>query len=303
MKCFRLPNPKINRFLRKGQARFLIVAPSFTHRSAGVRALYRLCHHLNRAGYPSAVVPMPNHRIEDYSTWFVYGYEGATDNAVVIYPEIISGNPYEATKVVRWVLNDPGLLGGEKYYTDNEIVFVYDPQKIDIVNNAIKSPIGLNRVLWVGVVDPDIIYPDSKVEKKMDCSFCNKGHSLSVQFPLDPSLGVLRLEDLTPDAVSLGNVLRQTRTLYSYDHYSNILREAAICGCNVRVIDSKGVWHDPEHCDCQLNTVWWPDFRKNYKKQFHNSSIVHHFISQLPSSWSIRRQPWLWRLMSASAAK
>ncbi|NOU45709.1 MAG: hypothetical protein HOO86_01460 [Bacteroidales bacterium] len=299
MKHLRLPKHQINRFLPNGQAQFLIVTPSFTHRSAGVRALYRLCHHLNRSGYPSAVIPMPGQSIADYSSWFVYGYAGEINNAVVIYPEIISGNPYEATHVVRWVLNEPGLLGGDKYYADNEIVFVYDSQKIDIANTAIKTAIGSNRVLWVGVVDPDIIYPDPRVEKIFDCSFFNKGYPLSLRFPLDPSLGVKRIEDLTPDAVSLGNVLRQTRTLYSYDHYSNILREAAICGCEVRVIDSKGVWHDPEHCDCQLNIVWSPDFRRTYKSQFHDSSIIHRFISQLPSSWPIHRRSWYRRLISA----
>jgi hypothetical protein len=294
---FRLSNPKRNRYLRKGQPRFLIVTPNFTHRSAGVRALFRLCHHLNCAGYPSAVIPMPGNSIVDYSPWYVLGYEGEIDNAIVIYPEIILGNPYKAAKVVRWVLNDPGLLGGDKYYSDDEIVFVYDPQKINIINTAVKTPIGLDRVLWVGVVDPGIIYPDTKVEKNIDCSFSNKGYSLSIEFPLDPSLGVKRLEDITPDAVSLGNVLRQTRTLYSYDHYSNLLREATISGCDVRVIDSKGVWHNPELCDCQLNIVWSPNFREIYKSQFYDSTVVYNFISQLPASWSIRRQPWFLRLM------
>jgi len=294
---FRILLLQINRYLRKGQPRFLIVTPSFTHRSAGVRALFRLCHHLNCIGYPSAVIPMPGNSINNYSPWYVFGYKEEIDDAVVIYPEIISGNPYKAKNVVRWVLNDPGLLGGDKYYTDNEIVFVYDPQKINVVNAAIKTPIGLERVLWVGVVDPSIIYPDSKVEKDFDCSFCNKGYALSIQFPLDPSLGVKRLEDITPDAVSLGNVLRKTRTLYSYDHYSNILREAAICGCDVRVINSKGVWHDPEHCDCKLNTVWWPNFRQTFKSQFYDSSVVLNFLSQLPSSWTIRQKPSKWRLI------
>lgn len=294
---FQLPIPKINRYLSKGQARFLIVAPNFSHRSAGIRALFRLCHHLNREGYPSAIIPMPGNSIVDYSPWDVFGYEGEIDDEVVIYPEIISGNPYKAARVVRWVLNDPGLLGGDKYYADNEIVFAYDPQKINIVNTAIKTPIGLDRVLWVGVVDPGIIYPDSRVEKNIDCSFSSKGYSLSIQFPLDPSLGVKRLEDITPDAESLGNVLRQTRILYSYDHYSNLLREAVICGCDVRVIDSDGVWHNPEHCDCLLNIVWAPGFRQTYKTQFYDSSVVHNFISQLPSSWSILQQPWGLRLM------
>jgi hypothetical protein len=283
-------------FLPPGLPRFLIVTPTFSHRSAGVRALFRLCHHLNRSGYPAAVIPRPGHPIVDYPRWDVFGYQGPIDDAVVIYPEIVSGNPYQAERVVRWVLNDPGLLGGDTRYAETEVVFAYDPQKLGVVNSAVSRPIGPRRVLWVGVVDPDIIYPDPTVIKDIDCSFENKGRHLRSQFPLAPSLNVNRLEELTPDGRSLGDVLRRTRTLYSYDHYSNVLREAAICGCQVRAIDRNGVWHDPEHCNCPLNCLWAPEFRKTYRAQFHDSSVVKGFVAQLPPSWSLPAPSRLWRL-------
>lgn len=296
VKLFRLFILLLSRYLGLGRPQFLIVAPAYTHRSAGIRALYRLCHHLNDCGYPSAVIPMPGNCIGNYSPWHVYGYKGKIGNEIVIYPEIVSGNPYKATRVVRWVLNNPGLLGGETTYADSEMVFVYDPQKLPIVNKAITTPIGPERLLWVGVVDPEIIYPDPGVEKRIDCSFSHKGDALSKQFPLHPSLGVQRIEDITPDASSLGEVLRKTRILYSYDHYSNLLREAAICGCEVRTIDAKGVWHNPEHCNCALNIVWPPNFRETYKTQFYDSSIVHPFIAQLPVSWLNYKKSWYWHL-------
>ncbi len=178
--------PRLSLLLSSIYPVFLIVAPNFSHRSAGIRALYRLCHHLNRSGYPSAVVPFPGHQIVDYPPWDVFGYNGKIGNAVVIYPEVVSGNPYKANRVVRWVMNDPGLLGGDTRYADEEIVFAYDPQKLHRINQAINRPIGDQRVLWVGVVDPDIIYPDPTVVKDIDCSFGYKGHHLKLQFPLNP---------------------------------------------------------------------------------------------------------------------
>ena len=48
---------------------FLIAAPNYTHKSAGVRALYRLCHHLNVAGYSAAVTPFPGVRIDNLPDW------------------------------------------------------------------------------------------------------------------------------------------------------------------------------------------------------------------------------------------
>jgi len=296
----RFSSPQTHRYLRMIKPRFLIVAPSFTHRSAGVRALYRLCHHLNQSGYPSAVIPFPGGNIDNFSPWNVFGYQGKIDDAVVIYPEVVSGNPYKAAKVVRWVLNDPGLLGGETSYEANEIVFAYDPNKIGIVNQAIKTPIGQERVLWVGVVDPAIIYPDPKIEKVLNLSFTNKGHVLSQKFPLAPTLGVKRLEDVTPDLSSLGDVLRRTKTIYSYDHYSNFLREATICGCEVKTINVKGEWHDPMKCDCALNILWSPDFREIYKTQFFDSRVVDNFIAELPSKWNLRKGSWFWRFVKSS---
>ena len=297
VKIFRFIILVISRYLGWGKPMFLIIAPAYTHRSAGVRALYRLCHHLNCSGYPSAVIPMPGNFIGNYSPWYVFGYKGKISNEIVIHPEIVSGNPYKANRVVRWVLNNPGLLGGDTRYADSEIVFVYDPQKIPVVNKAIKNPIGPERVLWVGVIDPEIIYPDPGVEKSINCSFSHKGDALCKQYPLDPSHGVKRIEDITPDESSLGNVLRQTRILYSYDHYSNLLREAAICGCDVRVIDEKGVWHNPEQCNCALNIVWSPNFRETYKTQFYDNTIVDSLIGQLPKDWVNYRKKWYWHLM------
>ena len=95
---------------------FLIAAPDFTHRSAGVRALYRLCHHLNASGYPAAMVPMPGHELRTRCEWRAPRHDGPIGDAIVVYPEVVSGNPFGAQKVVRWALNNPGLLGGDTSY-------------------------------------------------------------------------------------------------------------------------------------------------------------------------------------------
>ncbi len=307
-----LPRPR----LAEGrQFTFLIVAPRYTHRSSGVRALYRLCHHLNHAGYPAAVVAWnglrgsrhqesafrrlggAGYRVAralwrligpaDLSPWDVPGYRGPACDAIVIYPEVVPGNPLRASKVVRWVLNSPGLLGGDAVYPDSEMLFAYDLQKLPDINAAVSQPIGAGRVLWVGLVDPAHIYPDASVPKVLDCSFTHKGSALRRKFPLGPGAPMKRLEDLTPTMAALGDTLRRTRTLYSYDHYSNLLREAAISGCVVRVPDARGVWHDPEGCDCPLNILWTPGFRDTYAARFHDRGFVPGFVEQLAARWAV----------------
>ncbi|WP_156311819.1 hypothetical protein [Methylobacterium platani] len=219
--------------------------------------------------------------------WNAPLHAGQIDDAIVVYPEIVAGNPCNARRVIRWALNEPGLLGGDASYAEEEMVFVYDPQKLGVVSRAVGQPLGPRRVLWLGLVDPAHIYPSIAFERTMNCSFTNKGFGLHKRFPRHPDEGIVPIEDITPTMASLGDVLRRTRILYSYDHYSNILREAVICGCNVLVIDENGNWHDPQTCGCKKNILWHEGFRQNYAYQFHNRKFVKSFIAEIRTKWIV----------------
>ncbi|QTL03202.1 hypothetical protein J5J86_21010 [Aquabacter sp. L1I39] len=276
--------------LRYTPKTFLIWAPPYTHTSSGIRALYRLCHHLNVSGYPSALLAEPGHPLPH---WNCFLHEGPVDDAILVYPEIVSGNPCGAGRVVRWALNTPGLIGGDTHYPETEMVFFYDPQKRADVQRAVAEPLGPERVLWLGLVDPAHIYPDPAVPKTLDCSFVYKGAPLAERFPLPAGRIIEPLESLTPNMAALGETLRRTRTLYSYDHYSNLLREAAICGCDVRVVDEHGTWHDPRTCDCPLNILWDADLLATYAGKFHSSAFVAPFILELRRRWDVPPpNPW-----------
>jgi hypothetical protein len=96
-----------------------------------------------------------------------------------------------------------------------------------------------------------------------------------------------RLEDITPTMESLGDVLWRTRTLYSYDHASNLLKEAAVSGCRVLVVDEDGGLHDPEVSSCTYNIYWEEGFRQEYGRRFHDSSFVRGFVDELRTKWTV----------------
>jgi len=268
---------------------FLIVAPSYTHKSAGIRALYRLCYHLNRAGYSAAMAPL-NSRIDALPDWPVAVHNGPAAHSIVVYPESVSGNPLKAKKVVRWTLNTPGLIGGDTFYSDDEMVFVCNPMQLPLVSKSVSKPLTHDRVLAVGMIDPAYIYPDPGLEKTLDCYFTHKGAAIRVRWPLPNEASLKKIEDVTPTMASLGDVLRQTRTLYSYDHKSTILKEAVICGCRVLVVHEDGRLLDPETCGCVENNVFWGDgFRGNYVRRYHDSTFVDAFICELTTRWQIPR--------------
>jgi hypothetical protein len=268
------------------QPLFLIVAPSYTHTSGGVRALYRLCHHLNAAGYRAALIPMHG-RIDNTPPWLTPVHSGMVADSIVIYPEVVSGNPFNARKVVRWALNVPGLLGGDRSYSDEEMVFVFNPTRLALVSQSVREPLGPNRVLSVALIDPSCIYPDANVEKTLDCYFTYKGAAVRSRAPLPFEASLQALEDITPTMESLGDVLRRTRTLYSYDHASTVLKEAAVCGCRVLVVHEDGQVLDPETCGCSYNVYWNDGFRENYAARFGDSSFVEGFVREIRTRWEV----------------
>src|ERR1051326_2446805 len=173
---------------------FLIYAPPFTYKSAGCRALYRLCHLLNRSGTSARIIPYE----PAGSEWDTPFLLPAVQDSVVIYPETVHGNPLWARKVVRWALNYPGNLGGDLIYGPDEMVFVYLRDMIPRVNCSTPEPLGPGRVLYVPVIDPKHIYPDPSVPKEIDSVFTYKGKELKRQFPTPPRDNLVRVEENTP---------------------------------------------------------------------------------------------------------
>lgn len=213
--------------------------------SAGVRGLYKLAESLSRRGQTVRLWSWGETR----QPGFEYLEELSPvnqDEDVVVYPEIVSGNPLQVRNVARWVLFFPGRLGGEKVYHPSEKIFtwsgLYYPGAPD---------------LRPDVVDHDLFY-DAGLAKTQDCVFVHKGGRWR-QVP--------ELEGLTeinmawpPTRAELARLLQSTGTLYSFDAHSSLLDEAYYCGAAVKIITETG-WRDfkpnlvfdPQEYERQLN--------------------------------------------------
>ena len=95
--------------------KFIIYAPPFDENSGGNVLLHRLCDLLNKEGESAYIrlwdMPQPNNS-------GIYGsfntplakISDLSDNTIVVYPEVVSGNPLMAKNVVRWLLYHPGFF-------------------------------------------------------------------------------------------------------------------------------------------------------------------------------------------------
>ena len=202
---------------------YIIVAPKYS-KSNGVRTLYRLAEELENKGY-NVYVFAP--KTKDVNCKFISQVtEKMRKQAIVIYPEIIWGNPLQFNNVVRYILYYPGKLGGTKEYNKNELLVTYSKK---YYSNAGE--------MYFPCLDAKLFYKDDTL-KDLDCYFVyKKGKWKEVkEFEY-----MIEINSSYPETrEKLAQLLRKTKTLYSYDDCSLLLDEAYACGCNVKIITETG---------------------------------------------------------------
>ena len=108
--------------------KYLIYTPSYNPQSGGIIVLHKLCHMLNNLGAHAFLF----HDKIDNVNYFNTNPEYLTPIAdlsilnqdpIVIYPEIVIGNPLNAKHVVRWLLNRPGVIG-EMVFLKQVILYI-----------------------------------------------------------------------------------------------------------------------------------------------------------------------------------
>jgi predicted O-linked N-acetylglucosamine transferase (SPINDLY family) len=217
--------------------RYVVVAPPFQHNSAGIRVMYDLQKWLVRAGLDAIVC-----------TWFNgYPVEQFEDD-IVIYPEVAPGNLLKAKRVIRFILNVPGKLGhGEKAYDPGEILVAYNKELASYANG---------RMLQVPSIEP-FFHAEGAV-KTVDSVFVGKGQDLG----LHPPGCIAITKAYPPSRREVAQLLRSTKTLYMYDDFSMISHEAALCGCDVKLIRKDGEIVPYPHLS-------WPTIEE-FKVQLHD---------------------------------
>jgi hypothetical protein len=221
---------------------FYVWTPDFTHMSSGVRCLHLLCHHLNRLGYKSYVsTPVTNPSFStpfaDHARLDQFRQDGLAD--IVIYPEIVAGNPLHAPRVVRYLLNRPGYftgVGAEAYGADD--FFLHYAEEF--------VPAGLNSLpLRIPVLDTEIYrLPERPVERNSFAVYAARYQPDLASFPawvVNPEL----ISAVTPRLPeSLAKLYQRSRALITGERTAACI-EAIHCGCPVIILPNKAFNHQP----------------------------------------------------------
>lgn len=212
-------------------AAFVIHTPDYLVTSAGKRCLHELADHLMTHGHEAMVTGATVQRPGAAAP--VVPEAAAADacraGAVAVYHERIAGNPLSASRVARWCLSRPGLLGGPTVFGAGEMLFGYSDTILAYLPPS-------TRKLCLPVLDRHIFYPPLEGHPRSGGIWAYRGKNTRAEIAAVPGLEAAReITRETPSHEALGDILRAAEALYTFDDLTALIDEARACGCPVVV--------------------------------------------------------------------
>ena len=252
-------------------SKFIIFSPSYHQTNGGAIVLHKLCSILNELGHESYIYPYYQtfelnkknciKSIQRSLKSFLFPWRKrfkinknfntpiykksdihSEEDTVVVYPEIVFGNPLRAKNVVRLLLHQPGYHTGQIFYGKNELYFKF--------NSAIRDftfPGSVTSDKHLKVIHYPLEHYNTNTLPKIRSGTAysvRKTKNKPLQHPLDNSILI--------DGKShkeIAEIFKNATEFISYDPYTAYSIFAVLCGCDSIVIPDDGVSEDE----------WYPD--------------------------------------------
>lgn len=211
----------------QSELKYVVAVLPWHERSGGTIVMHKLCHLLNENGHDAKLFPLVQEEKDfslnpEFNTPVRDRNLPLSANEVVIYPEIVSGNPLRAQKVVRWLLNKPGVVGGDGVFDDADLLFYQNPDFL---------PQGLEAEK-LRIVHTDFqTFSNQGQDREGICYFVGK----CKQPKLIHESGAVEISRSTPNA-ELSRIFNQCKTFYCYDNHTFLSKLAVLCGCQTIVV-------------------------------------------------------------------
>lgn len=255
---------------------FVICAPSYHELNGGAIVLHKLCHILNTNGFNAFLHPFYGEVIFDghrnlnfiekalrvtYRKHFrkysinpnfktpVINNTDKLRKKIVIYPEIVIGNPLEEKNVVRWFLCEPGMHNGTISYNKSDLIVDFNS-----FLNEYEFP-GANiwdDSLFITHMPLEYYNLDGALDssERHGTAYCiRKGKGRT---DLNIEDDAILIDGLSHSEVS--KIFKRVQTFYSYDLYTAYSPFAALCGADSIVVPDKNISAEQ----------WFPDRSKRF---------------------------------------
>ena len=203
---------------------YIVVSPPWTHTSSGVRTLHILCDALNRMGHKAYMFPHNgwtyNFAVNKELNTPMAIPEGYYHDPIVIYPEIIMGNPLGGRRVVRYIL-------GQK---DNP---TFGPDDmLWSCTTALGRKFGTDKIITVPTFDDKIFYNQNRPSRSGACFYSNKYDRLLGYKLLPITEGMTRIQGTVEN---VAEIYHSHETCYVYED-TEVIFNASLCGLKVILI-------------------------------------------------------------------
>lgn len=218
--------------------KFLIWAFDYNWKIGGIIVLHKLSELLAKEGFDTFVLSETTNKRNRAK---LISESEATRLAqdpqmIVIYPEVVIGNPLNAHNVARWVLYFPGVNGGDREFAESEFVFTFnssfvsgtrysDAPQIRIIDTMREQFFDLNKLRTKDAI---------LVKKGWDGADERRTRFIEPHLSEGNPLEIISIDDLIFNCDNLEEynlALNEIRYFMSFDlfTYHNIL--ASLSGC------------------------------------------------------------------------
>jgi hypothetical protein len=241
--------------------KYLICSPPYNEKVGGIIFLHHLCHLINKNGGDAYLFPLNTRPVkiygafkalikkyllslfrvsrkykknESFTTPLAKKLPVSLEKWIVVYPEIVSGNPLKAKNVVRWLLHKPGFQTGEVNYSSGELYF--------------KVHSGFGDFCLPGSLTSEHLlslrYFPLNQYNEVGISFDRAGSAYLIKkgikrTDLPNNFDGPVIDNLTHQEIS--GIFKKTKVFVSFDLYSAYSKLAVLCGCDSVVIPMEGI--------------------------------------------------------------
>jgi hypothetical protein len=213
---------------------FIINTYDYSPGVGGIKVMHKLCDMLNANGAEAYLMPInvrdDFYTCSDYNTPLITQevYDDI-ENAIVLYPEGIKGNPLGSKNVVRWILG-PSLQADAETYSKSDLVYWY-------MNYYCTEYLGQKEnQLHITEFHSDI-FNNVCYNRIGSCYTIRKASPTTLIHPEESHFIPF---DAAGNLTGLAELFNKTKKFYCYDNYTFLPIQAAMCGCiSIVVPDGK----------------------------------------------------------------
>jgi len=205
--------------------KFIMYTPPYDNKCGGIIVMHYFCQLINQIDNSKYYAKLFMHNDLKYNNSFCTDFakiNEINDNTIVIYPEIVTGNPLNAKNVVRWILLELGIEMPKDHYLNwNKTDSIYHWESNDLPDYKQLCCPWLNPIFFNKNVP--------KEKKQKTCYLIKKGRLIHKKInSIHPSDSIC-IEDYTLE--SINETFNNCKYFYCYDPNSAYIIFALICGC------------------------------------------------------------------------